>query len=112
MRDLSELRFMVGTSAELVVAKNISDRLPQADLINPRIIWDQDSLFGCMFLFLSMSRITNPENSQTIQARRPATPVSKANRIASCKPWPPINTNVSRFPVSHCGRDTPIINEL
>ncbi len=50
IRDLSELGFMIETSAELAVGETFQIDLPQAGLTEARVVWNEDSSFGCRFL--------------------------------------------------------------
>ncbi|MES2553063.1 MAG: PilZ domain-containing protein [Pseudomonadota bacterium] len=50
IHDLSELGFMIETSAELAVGETFQIDMPQAGLIEARVVWNQDSSFGCRFL--------------------------------------------------------------
>lgn len=50
IRDLSELGFMIETSAELAVGETFQIDLPEAGLSEARVIWNRESYFGCEFL--------------------------------------------------------------
>lgn len=50
IRDLSELGFMIETVADLAVGEAFQIELPQAGLVEARVVWKQDASFGCMFL--------------------------------------------------------------
>lgn len=50
IRDLSELGFMIETTARLAVGETFEIDLPQAGLTEARVIWNRESYFGCKFL--------------------------------------------------------------
>jgi PilZ domain len=49
IRDLSELGFMIETTAELAVGETFQVDLPQAGMTEARVVWNRNASFGCRF---------------------------------------------------------------
>ncbi len=50
IRDLSELGFMIETTAKLAVGETFQVHLPEAGPVDACVVWNIDSAYGCRFL--------------------------------------------------------------
>ncbi len=82
IRDLSELGFMIETSAELAVGETFQIDLPQAGLVEARVVWNQDSSFGCSFL----SRVSKAAVSAAMLLA-PIEQIAPADILPHAKSW-------------------------